>query len=41
MMVGLVLMESNLQRCSLRISLFTKSDMWEYWEMTWCYCRTK
>jgi len=41
MMVGLVLLESNLQKCSLRICLFTRSDMWEYWEMTCCSCKTK
>ena len=32
MMVDLVLLGSNLERCCLRISLFARSDMWEYWE---------
>jgi len=41
MMVGLVLLESNLQRCSLRYSLLARSDVWEYWEMTCCSCKTK
>ena len=40
-MVGLELLESNLHRCSLRVSLFTRSDVWVYWEMTCCSCKTK
>jgi len=31
-MVDLVLLGSTLWRCCLRISLFARSDMWEYWE---------
>ena len=32
MMVDLVLLGSNLLRCCLRVSLFARNDMWEYWE---------
>jgi len=36
--VGWELLESDLQRCSVRNSLFTRSGLWE---MTRCSCKTK